>query len=108
MFAVIGTIGQISTSDAPAMYRGIGGACGGEEDRCAGPPATDSDVRDDSIHRHRHGLMMIDPLLELPYDERRGRLMYRQVAALACSFFDFGIETVLIVGNALHTREGVD
>ena len=52
--------------------------------------------------------MMIDPLWELPYDERRARLMYRQVAALAGSFFDYGLETVLVVGNALHTREGVD
>jgi len=52
--------------------------------------------------------MMIDPLWELPYDDRRGRLMHRQVARLARSFFDFGLDTVLIVGNALHTRDGVE
>jgi chloramphenicol 3-O-phosphotransferase len=51
--------------------------------------------------------MMIDPNWELPYDERRARLMHRQVAMLAESFLDFGVDTVLVVGNALHGREAV-
>ena len=52
--------------------------------------------------------MMIDPRWEVPYDERRARLMHRQVAMLAGSFFDFGLETVLIVGNALHGRQALN
>lgn len=51
-------------------------------------------------------LMLVDPRWELPYEERDGELMYRQCALMAISFFDAGFETVLIAGNALHTRGG--
>ena len=50
--------------------------------------------------------MLVDPHWELPYEERDGALMFRQCAILAGSFFDAGFETVLIGGNALHTRDG--
>lgn len=44
--------------------------------------------------------MMIDPDWALPYDSARAELVYRQVGLLAGSFFDFGLGTVLVVGNA--------
>ena len=49
--------------------------------------------------------IMIDPDWALPYDSARAELVYRQVGLLAVSFFDFGLDTVLVVGNALHTPE---
>jgi hypothetical protein len=52
--------------------------------------------------------MMIDPDWALPYDSARAELVYRQVGLLAESFFDFGLDTVLVVGNALHTPEDLD
>jgi hypothetical protein len=50
--------------------------------------------------------MLVDPNWELAHDERDGDLMHRQCGMLARSFFDAGFETVLIGGNALHTRDG--
>lgn len=52
--------------------------------------------------------MMVDPLWELPYDPARLELVFRQVGALVSSFFDFGLPTVLVVGNALHTPSELD
>jgi hypothetical protein len=50
--------------------------------------------------------LLVDPHWELPFEERDGELMYAQCATLARSFFDAGFDTVLIGGNALHTRGG--
>lgn len=51
---------------------------------------------------------MVDPHWELPYEERRGLLVLRQVGLLASSFLDDGFATMLILGNALHTGEELD
>lgn len=52
--------------------------------------------------------MMVDPHWELPYEERRARLVLRQVGLLAGSFLDAGFETMLVLGNALHSPDGLD
>ncbi|HZU74590.1 MAG TPA: hypothetical protein VE990_17670 [Acidimicrobiales bacterium] len=52
--------------------------------------------------------MMLDPLWELPYEPDRLELVYRQVALLVASFFGFGVPTVMVVGNALHTPSELD
>jgi adenylylsulfate kinase-like enzyme len=52
--------------------------------------------------------MMVDPHWELPFEERRGTLVVRQVGLLASSFLDDGFETMLVLGNALHSSEELD
>ena len=53
-------------------------------------------------------LMLVDPRWELTHEERDIDLMVRQCALLAASFFEAGFETVVIGGNALHTRSEFD
>ena len=49
----------------------------------------------------------VDPHWELPYEERDGALMFRQCGLLSNSFLEAAFDTVLIAGNALHTRGGM-